>query len=762
MTQAELLREKERRRRERERQVVQPAQVQAAAPAAGPQGPTFGSEAGRVAEQFNVDLANTLGLPVDAINAAFRALGVPVADVPFGGGESAQRGLQAIESISQPGGLQPETVLGRFAGAGAKELGASALPFGGAVRFAPQIAKAASPLISQVGQRILQKPLAATGAEVVASTGAGIGGEAARTLVPGSQAAELLGTVAGAAGPDILTAPLRAATRGVGQGPQVTRTAAEFAEAGIQPTAADVAQSGAARGLRSTLQKVPGSSGRVNREIARVSDEFAQTVNTLIGTDPVSAERAGRVIRKGLVGETGFVTRFQGQASKLYDDLSDKIDDAGQVGVNRSFQALDELANPVAGAPGISDVLANDKITALRNALASDATQDAEGNLSLSFGALKALRTRIGQMLSTSEIVADAPRAELKRIYAAVTEDMGDAAINAGAQKEFTRANRFWKSGIKRIDDQLQNIAQKVNDEDVFLQATRGKEGATRIRAARRSLKPEEWDVVSKTVLKRFGKLPPGQQDAFGEGFSVDRWLTDINKLSPEARDAIFGGTNMAGPIKNLQKVAGEVKAAGRVGFNPSGTAQGLTQVALLGSGAALLTGNVTPALLAGTTALTANRAAVLMSNPAFVRWLAGSAQIAPERLPGYIGRLSNLGQNNPELEGPLAEYAQILSGVSGGNVRGIDINRPILENPDGSFSTEESITITDGRLNQGRPTNIPTIVGGRRVSDDEAVNAAIQSGQRFNSFDTIEAAVSAAQARSQRIGQIREKDRRR
>src|SRR5688500_10951296 len=49
--------------------------------------------------------------------------------------------------------------------------------------------------------------------------------------------------------------------------------------------------------------------------------------------------------------------------------------------------------------------------------------------------------------------------------------------------------------------------------------------------------------------------------------------------------------------------------------------------------------------------------------------------------------------------------------------------NRPILDNGDGSYSTEESITVTDPRLNGGRPTNIPSIWGGRRTgNEDEAV----------------------------------------
>lgn len=76
----------------------------------------------------------------------------------------------------------------------------------------------------------------------------------------------------------------------------------------------------------------------------------------------------------------------------------------------------------------------------------------------------------------------------------------------------------------------------------------------------------------------------------------------------------------------------------------------------------------------------------------------------------------------------------------------------PIV-NPDGSVTTERSITVTDPGLNGGRPTNIPTVWSGRVVSDDEAVQDAINSGMTFPSFTSIDEAVRAAEQRSQDLG---------
>lgn len=80
---------------------------------------------------------------------------------------------------------------------------------------------------------------------------------------------------------------------------------------------------------------------------------------------------------------------------------------------------------------------------------------------------------------------------------------------------------------------------------------------------------------------------------------------------------------------------------------------------------------------------------------------------------------------------------------------------RPMLPNPDGSVSTEESITITDPRVNNGAPTNIPSIWNGQRYENEgDAVAQALASGQQFQSFPSIDEAVAAARARSEALGQ--------
>jgi len=85
---------------------------------------------------------------------------------------------------------------------------------------------------------------------------------------------------------------------------------------------------------------------------------------------------------------------------------------------------------------------------------------------------------------------------------------------------------------------------------------------------------------------------------------------------------------------------------------------------------------------------------------------------------------------------------------------------RKAVKNRDGSYSTERSRTVTHKKLNQGLPTNIPTMFKGRQVSEANAIQKAIRSkgvdretGRRLPAFVTIKEAVSSAKQRSVILG---------
>lgn len=120
----------------------------------------------------------------------------------------------------------------------------------------------------------------------------------------------------------------------------------------------------------------------------------------------------------------------------------------------------------------------------------------------------------------------------------------------------------------------------------------------------------------------------------------------------------------------------------------------------------------------------------------------------------------SQLRSRPAEAGQPTGAAANPLGGTSGagptldpsGNP--IDLTRPSLDNPDGSISTENTITITDV---EGRVLNIPTIIGGEQVSNEEAERMFNEGGNpAVGQFNSVGEAVAAAEARSKRIGELR------
>lgn len=73
-----------------------------------------------------------------------------------------------------------------------------------------------------------------------------------------------------------------------------------------------------------------------------------------------------------------------------------------------------------------------------------------------------------------------------------------------------------------------------------------------------------------------------------------------------------------------------------------------------------------------------------------------------------------------------------------------IDLNnRPVIHNRDGSISTLDSISIGEN----GREVLIPTIVNGKKVSDNDAINHYRKTGEHLGKFDSVDTANTYARA---------------
>lgn len=105
-------------------------------------------------------------------------------------------------------------------------------------------------------------------------------------------------------------------------------------------------------------------------------------------------------------------------------------------------------------------------------------------------------------------------------------------------------------------------------------------------------------------------------------------------------------------------------------------------------------------------------------------------------KTPAYIKRLNNRknpGQSQIPSEDTTGRYGR-------GN---IDLNnRKVVKNKDGSISTERSFSVNI----DGKETLLPTVVNGKILSEDEAVDHYFRTGEHLGRFDTVKEAEAYAE----------------
>ena len=420
-----------------------------------------------------------------------------------------------------------------------------------------------------------------------------------------------------------------------------------FNVSGSSPTLGQATGRPSLQAIESTSGKAPG--GRPLRDqLVNTGDSVQKKLASM--ADEISGvkgeEIAGRVIQKGITGTDGFVSRFQAKSGALWDKMDDFIPKKSQISVKNTRETLDELVR----GDAFGRILDNKQLADVKVVL-----DDVDGVVD--YETLKTLRSTIGRKLGSNDLISDIPRAELKRLYGSLSEDMKVAASDAGgdALKSFNRANKFTKAGHDRLDDFIERVSKKVNLDQVFNAVVKGGEGSQTINAFKRSLKPDEWDVVTSNVIRRLGKATPGAQDALGDAFSLNKFLTDWNKLG-SSKKALFSGSDklnrMGSDLDSIAKTAERVKSASSELAGQSGTAQLATSI---GTGSVFagsaMTGNVPVAGSVLALVSANNGAARLMSSPKFVNWLAKTTELSASKLPSQISKLAIIANSADEQE---------------------------------------------------------------------------------------------------------------
>jgi hypothetical protein len=455
---------------------------------------------------------------------------------------------------------------------------------------------------------------------------------------------------------------------------------------GIKLPAGVATQSPAVQRLEAGLAQTPGGAqiiapkyelmqeqmGTAARNIAEDISQVGKTPS-MIPTPPFT--------EKGGLG--GFIKRGSEAAGKRFEDRRNQIDDvvAYAVGPNNRFaagntaQLVNQLNAEIATSPNTLRPMLSPVIQRSMR-IVDDANAGFGG---VTFDALRRARTEIGKEIDRPDISGFSNTKELKRLYAALSADIYQAAKQSGpiAERSLKLHDRYVRFNREVNLPALQKIADQNLDVNAVNYAMAGtKDGMGRLQVLVRNFKPEERDTLAASVWQQLGNAKAGTKEGVDVGadsfeFSANTFLTNWNGLSDSAKQVLFGGEryrNIIPAINDLVKISTGAREAGKaVNVSNTGGAQMVTS-ALLGTGGLIgggLGGDMTQALLGGAGALgglvlSSNLAARLLESPRFIRWVSDTSRAVvnnPNSLTTQIAKLSAIATADPAASDAIEAY---------------------------------------------------------------------------------------------------------
>jgi hypothetical protein len=426
------------------------------------------------------------------------------------------------------------------------------------------------------------------------------------------------------------------------------KTLKAFEEAGISPRLADITEGQTTKTFQNLLGNFPGSRGVIEKSTQNQVDDITKQLAG-ITAEGGTIQQAGKTIQEGAknVGQA-----LLNRTEKLYKDLDKFIP---KTSTGESALVPTNNLRAIAERPEIQDVVAvgEGHTGKILNHLKSIINK--EGNIS--YDRLKIFRSTIGRKLQSPTLGGD-ERGAIKQIYGALSQDMKDAVVANGGDKAlqtFNKANNAFGRYTNLLESKINPLIEAKTPETVYSMAMSGsKQGGSNIRGIMKTLDPEQKEFVQGTITKRMGLANSGEQDAAGEVFSPNKFLTEWNKLSPEAKANIYEKPKIEA-IDNLNKVISQIKNTSKA----KQSSNNLPYLSWAGLGGLTVANPAAGLGAVGGAHISAN----MMTNPRFINWLARAPKAkTPADISKHINQLSKIAASNPAIREDTLDYLKSIT----------------------------------------------------------------------------------------------------
>ena len=370
-------------------------------------------------------------------------------------------------------------------------------------------------------------------------------------------------------------------------------------------------------------------------------------------------------VKFGLSNKSGFFEKFKNQNQLNYSavDLAIGVNKLGKTTLKIPItNYMNYLKIDLTSKAKTLTKIFDDKNIAL---LYKDMlTQQSKGNGVVPYIAVKSLRTAIGKRLGNPLILDTTPRTTYRAMYGNLSKDI-KTALGGLPNKQpltlFNKANKYFEENITIIDNVFNDIAKKVNPDDILSQLfTKSKRGATAINNMMRGLEADRQKIVVAAMVNKLGQAPiSGDLAALGKTnyFNTTIFNKNYGAIEQSAKDALFKS------YPELNKALREVNYVATL-IERQNPFKDLGQVVTKGSaGTGLIVGAGSQAVIAGATAgavASGNPLFLLgiplfgyggayalkaMSNPTFLNWVSTGVKIAGNKgFDGVVEHLVKLG----------------------------------------------------------------------------------------------------------------------
>jgi hypothetical protein len=342
---------------------------------------------------------------------------------------------------------------------------------------------------------------------------------------------------------------------------------------------------------------IGGAGDKIQKDLG---EQVVNISNKLVDGPTQFNISPGTIIQSGV---DNAIVKFKTKSNKLYDDalsiVSEKGADSTKVGINQFREVLDKVGAGKLVVRNKAGEIADVKPSKLQSKFLFDLRNEIIGQIQekgfLTFKELREYRTLLGQRITNKNLIDDVATKDLKELYGALSEDLKVFLKDTDkkAYSKYIRADGYYKSGNKRINDVLSNV-NKVDQERVFgYLLNRSQEGAKYISTIKKSLTADEFSIVQNRAIQQLGKMKAGQAGDidsldYTDYFSSENFLTNWNKLDSKAKDFLFSSSkykNLKQDLDYIAKASEKIRESGKIYANPSGTASSIVgQLSITGA----------------------------------------------------------------------------------------------------------------------------------------------------------------------------------